>query len=292
MKDFIEEYRAVYQAAEIPEELGKRVDTAIFEAMKKRRPRRALRCVTAAAACFALLFIGALNVSPVLALELSDVPVIGQIARVCTFRSFVQQDESKIIQVRLPQIADTGNTDLERRINNEIRVKVDAAVDQARQNAKEMYDAYLSTGGDPAEYIPLDVHIDYEVKCSDADTLSFVITRSETRANVFTEYTFYNIDLETGRELTLRDLLGSDYRQVVTREVQRQMRERMLADPEALYFGYLDADTADPETAGERFDSIPEDQRFYINAAGNPVVVFEKYEIAPGYMGSQEFEIK
>ena len=32
-------------------------------------------------------------------------------------------------------------------------------------------------------------------------------------------------------------------------------------------------------------------QNFYINSNGKVVIVFEKYEIAPGYMGIQEFEI-
>ena len=39
------------------------------------------------------------------------------------------------------------------------------------------------------------------------------------------------------------------------------------------------------------FTTIGSDQEFYINEAGNPVVVFEKYEIAPGYMGALEYEI-
>ena len=32
-------------------------------------------------------------------------------------------------------------------------------------------------------------------------------------------------------------------------------------------------------------------QPFYLGVDGNPVVMFEEYEIAPGYMGIQEFEI-
>ena len=36
---------------------------------------------------------------------------------------------------------------------------------------------------------------------------------------------------------------------------------------------------------------MTEDQSFYINERGNPVVVFAKYQIAPGYMGIQEFEV-
>lgn len=36
---------------------------------------------------------------------------------------------------------------------------------------------------------------------------------------------------------------------------------------------------------------MTEDNKFYINEAGNLVIVFEKYEVAPGFMGQQEFEI-
>ena len=32
-------------------------------------------------------------------------------------------------------------------------------------------------------------------------------------------------------------------------------------------------------------------QNFYINSEGKVAIVFEKYEIAPGYMGTQEFVI-
>lgn len=39
------------------------------------------------------------------------------------------------------------------------------------------------------------------------------------------------------------------------------------------------------------FESIEEDQDFYINEAGHVVVVFPKYAIAPGYMGEREFEV-
>ena len=39
------------------------------------------------------------------------------------------------------------------------------------------------------------------------------------------------------------------------------------------------------------FTGITDTQRFYINEAGNPVLVFEKYEIAPGALGVQEIEV-
>ncbi len=37
----------------------------------------------------------------------------------------------------------------------------------------------------------------------------------------------------------------------------------------------------------EGFTSIADDQRFYINEAGNPVLIFEKYEIAPATWASR-----
>ena len=36
---------------------------------------------------------------------------------------------------------------------------------------------------------------------------------------------------------------------------------------------------------------LGENTKFYIGANGNPVIVFDKYEIAPGAFGIQEFEI-
>ena len=39
------------------------------------------------------------------------------------------------------------------------------------------------------------------------------------------------------------------------------------------------------------FVGISEDVKFYINGHNRPVIVFEKYEIAPGSAGEVEFEI-
>ncbi|MDE7007074.1 MAG: RsiV family protein, partial [Lachnospiraceae bacterium] len=39
------------------------------------------------------------------------------------------------------------------------------------------------------------------------------------------------------------------------------------------------------------FTGISEDARFYINENNRPVIVFEKYKIAPGSSGEIEFEI-
>ena len=39
------------------------------------------------------------------------------------------------------------------------------------------------------------------------------------------------------------------------------------------------------------FEKISKEQSFYINSEGKLVISFDKYEVAPGYMGIQEFVI-
>ena len=87
--------------------------------------------------------------------------------------------------------------------------------------------------------------------------------------------------------LSLADLFQSDvnYIFLISREIKAQMEERMNAG-EGDYF--LPGGIWSEE---ECFQSIDEDQDFYIDEAGQLVIVFDEYEVAPGYMGVPEFII-
>ena len=130
--------------------------------------------------------------------------------------------------------------------------------------------------------MPVIIDVDYEIKCQNDRYLSFLITETETQATAFQQLYPYSIDLESGKELTLRDLLGPDWKEIVNASVREQIAQRSQ-DPDHVYWGGDDY--------SEAFTSIRDNQPFYLNEAGRPVVLFEKYEIAPGYMGVQEFEI-
>lgn len=276
----LERTRARYRAQETPEELSLAVRAAIREGERLRKRRRVLRRSLATAlagcACFVLL----VNGSPTFAQAVYDVPLLGSLARIFTVTEFTVNDDEHVIDVRLPALENTGYTDLEQQINQEISTRVQAVIDEAEQRAQETKEAYVSTGGDPDDYIPVIIDVDYEVKCQTEHYLSFVIQKTETRASAYTEFYTYNIDLETGRELTLRDLLGPNWMETVNAQVEAQIAERSK-DPDNVYW------TA--EEGG--FQGISEDQPFYLNQEERPVVVFEKYELGPGSMGSQEFVI-
>ena len=74
-------------------------------------------------------------------------------------------------------------------------------------------------------------------------------------------------------------MLGGDYVELVNKSIREQIAERQNAGE--TFF------TA--EEGG--FTGITEDVKFYINENNRPVIVFEKYEIAPGSSGEIEFEI-
>lgn len=277
----LERARARYQAQETPEELSLAVRAAIREGDRLRKHRRVLRrslaTALASCACFVLL----LNGSPSFAQAVYEVPVLGSLARIFTVTEYTINDKERVIDVRLPALENTGHTELEQQINQEISTRIQAVIDAAEARARETKEAYVATGGDPDDYMPVIIDVDYEVKCQNEQYLSFVVTETETRASAYTEFYTYNIDLETGKELSLRDLLGPNWMETVNAQVAEQIAER-AQDPDNIYWT--------EEQGG--FQGIEEDQPFYLNADGLPVVVFEKYEIAPGSMGSQEFVIR
>lgn len=274
--------RERYEGVEIPQELDGIVSSAIRTGARRGRSRRTIRrslaTTLAACACFALL----VNTSPEFAGAVDQVPILGQLARIVTVTQYSWEDEEHLIDVRLPALENTGNTDLEQRINTEIRACIDEVIAQAEERARQAKEAYVATGGDPEDFMPLIINVDYQVKCQNEQYLSFIVEKTETLASAYTEFYTYNIDLTTGKELTLRDVLGNDYIELANQAVREGIAQRSQ-DPDNQYF--------DTDEDGLGFQSIAPDQRFYLNERGNPVILFEKYEIAPGYMGAQEFEV-
>ncbi|MCI7474091.1 MAG: DUF3298 and DUF4163 domain-containing protein [Clostridiales bacterium] len=280
MKQLWEEAKQQYRNTDTPPELEFAVASALRAGEKQRQHRRGLRrslsASLGACACFVLL----INVNPTFAQAVADVPVLGDLARVFTVTQYTVEDRDHLIDVRLPALDLAGDTDLEQRVNAEISARIDQVLQEAEDRARAAREAYVDTGGDADDFMPIIISVDYEIKCQNDHYLSFVITKTETLASAYTEYYTYNIDLQAGQEITLRDLLGPDYKQIANSVIAAEIGRRSQ-DPDNLYF-----------LQGEGgFESISDDQLFYLDAGGTPVVFFEKYEIAPGYMGTQEFRI-
>lgn len=277
----IKKAQEVYKSIKIPSKLESCVKEAISNKTKKYYSFRGLKYAMSTVACTFVAFIFFVNVNPSFAQQMYDIPVIGDIAKVFTVKEYHENDDLKLINAKIPAIQNTGNTDLEQRINYEIMTKMNDVLKEAEDRAAEYKDAVIATGGEEKDYVPVNIQVDYEIKYSGDDIISFVIYKSETLASAYTETFFYNIDIETGKNLNLKDLLGENYKDIVNETIYKEIEERSK-DSNNSYF------TADEGGFAGIEDEF---QDFYINQDGKIVIVFPKYAIAPGYMGMQEFEI-
>lgn len=289
----LETMKERYDRIAIPEELDIRVRQEIQKSRKQQedagkvggshRFRRMIYSMEAAAAAVCILFMTALNTSPVFAKEAGELPVIGGLARILTFRSYETEKDNIAVSVEIPTIEmiaeDTGISVDE--INQEILDCCNQYAEEAVKRAEEYRTAFLETGGSLEEWAEhgIKITVGYEIKKQGDDYLSFVVRGSENWTNAYSESKYYNLDLSTGDFVTLEDILGSDYVELANKSIREQMTERQRAGE--TFF------TA--EEGG--FAGISEDVKFYINGNNHPVIVFEKYEIAPGSSGEIEFEI-
>jgi len=271
-----------YHDIAIPPELDAVVERALAAA--PRPPRRIrFRTVWRVAALVAVGVLVLLNTGATLARAAEAFPALMSFARLITATEYTRSpNRDDLISVRLPALIATGNVGLEERVNAEIKRKMDAAIADAETRARETRAARVATGGDPDEGPGVYIDIDYELEYNANGIVSFVVNKTETLASAYTEQLFYNLELATGRELKLPDLLGPDFRAIADAAIRRQMQIRIQED-DAMYF--------DGRNGFEGFQGVTADQKFYINKRGNVVAVFAKYEIAPGCMGIQEFEI-
>ncbi|MFR1295558.1 MAG: RsiV family protein [Coprobacillus cateniformis] len=90
---------------------------------------------------------------------------------------------------------------------------------------------------------------------------------------------YYNINLNTGKILTLKDLLGDNYQDVITQEIRKQI-SAYPEEERSLFFEEVNIK-----------DFINQDRIFYINQDKRIVIKFQKYEIAAGAAGPVEFVI-
>ena len=284
MNNPMEKAKKKYDETEIPDELAERIQMEIKCQDSKRRKavfwNLGFRRGLAAAAAAVVLFTTGLNTSTVFAETVGNLPVIGAVARVLTFRSYETEDEDLKISVEIPSIEMISEdfSDLEKSVNEEILRLCEQYAQEARTRAEEYRKAFLDTGGTEEEWAAhnIEIRVWYEVKSQTENYLSLAIIGTENWNNANNQIRYYNFDLKKGTLATLADVLGKNYKQIADDAIRSQMEERK-ADG-AVYF--------------DDFEGINEDTPFYINESGNPVIVFEAYEIAPGSEGQQEFEIK
>lgn len=300
----LDDAKKKYNEIPIPEELSERVQEAVARSTEKRdrmkkivslNERRKFRnreasfrnsgakVAAAAVVVCTMGFMTALNTSVAFAETACQLPVIGAVAQLLTFRSYEKTENDIHVNVDMPSVEmiaeDTSLADF---INQEIHDLCSRYADEALERAKAYKEAFLSTGGTEEEWVAhkIQITVEYEIKSQTEEYLSFVVTGTENWNSGGNENRYYSLDLKSEKLVALKDVLGDNYQQIADDSIRVQMEERAVTDGIPFF----------TEAEGG-FTGINENTRFYMNEAGNPVIVFDKYEVAPGAYGMLEFEI-
>jgi hypothetical protein len=281
MTDILDNLRKEYQAVPIPEELDLIVNRSIKQALQTRRVKRLkVKGLTVAAAI--LVFLIAINASTTVANAFAAIPGVDRIIKVLTLKEFKVEDPNYDASIKVPAITNMENKKLQLGLNKKYLAENKALYDRFQVEIEEL----KKQGNGDAH---LGVEAGYEVK-TDNDTI-FSIGRyvQQIAASSSMEMKFDTIDKKNQILLSLPILFKDDhYIKLISDNIIIQMKEQMKAD-EGKIFWVAGEDNDLPTEEG--FSTIKKDQSFYINNDGKLVIVFNKYEVTPGYMGLLEFVI-
>ena len=221
---------------------------------------------------------------------MEQIPVIGKLVEVVTFRNYQYEDERNQADIEVPEIVPQSVTDtVAEEASTDVQENLQKSADEINAEIQKISDQFVK---------------EFEENLQTEGGYQDVIVKSEvvsTTQNYFTlklicyqgagsgaEWNYYyTIDLNTGERLQLKDLFleGADYITPISENIKEQMKEQMAADENKIY--WLD----DPEVPERNFDHITDETAFYLNENGNIVISFNEGDVAPMYMGVVTFEI-
>ncbi|MCY6485014.1 DUF4163 domain-containing protein [Clostridium aestuarii] len=198
------------------------------------------------------------------------------------------KNEAFIGRFEIPVLCGINNKKVE-----EINKKIENDVMNFKKDIEDMAKEYSKDAKKEGWKIrPYDASTYYQVFYKENNILSISVTFGEYTggAHGYCEMKTYNVDLETGKEIALKDIFkdGTNYKDIINKEIKKQraaaakqLKEDVekngeeYSEENALYF---------------QFKGISEKQSFYIQQ-GSIVIYFGLYEIAPYSSGIPEFKI-
>ncbi|NMA48311.1 MAG: DUF3298 and DUF4163 domain-containing protein [Tissierellia bacterium] len=278
----LEKYKNEYLEIPVPEELEFIVKRSLKEGKKKMKKKSIMKrfnvAAASVAASIALITVG-INSSPAFANTLSNVPGLGGIVQVLTFREYKVDEDTYNANIKTPSIQGLDNKELEASLNEKYLEENERLYKEFQEGMENM----KNLGGGH-----LGVDSGYVIKTDNDKILSIGRYTVNTVASSSTVFEYDTIDKEKEILITLPSLFKDDsYIDLISENVKAQMIEQMEADENKIYW----VQGRDDDSTVELFDEISKDQNFYITPDNKLVISFDKYEVAPGYMGVVEFTI-
>lgn len=280
--------RSEYEKQQMTGEQIKQLHQTIREAGKMEQKQNQKNQTSAwkyavAVAAVAAVFVVLPNTSGTIAHAMEQIPIIGPLVKVVTFRDYEYESDRNMADIEVPEIRQeeqlensTLQENLDRttaEINAEIQEITDNLIAEFETNLKE-------------EMGYQDIMVTSKVLATTPDYFTLKLICYQGAGSGYEWNYFYTIDLNTGERLRMKDIFkdGADYITPISDNIKLQMQERMDADENVYYW-------LNDEIEEWNFKAITDETSFYLNENGNVVIGFNEGDVAPMYMGTVEFEI-
>lgn len=267
---------------EIPDELDRCVQQGIeigrLYQERKKKMRKWMKGLTTSAAVMGIGFVGTANLSPTFAQTMSDIPVLKSLVKVVTFGQYEYKQDNYEANIETPIIEGLENQVLQEQLNMKYLEENKKLFEQFKTDIAEIE----TLGGEGH----LGTDAGFEIKTDNESILSIGRYMVNTAASSSTTIQYDTVDKKNEILITLPSLFKDDtYIEVISEYIKAQMKQQMLEDENKMYWIESEEETI------EGFKKIHPEQNFYITTQGKLMISFDKYEVAPGYMGIVELEI-
>lgn len=280
----MEKWKEEYENIKVPEEMKEKVEEAVARAKKQKKKTRVVRIWKSAGSMAAVLAVVLFlpNTSQTAAAAMQQIPILGDFFKVVTVREYQIEEERNQADVKVPEVVPTESSDQNEEVGKQAQQTAEEINFDIQKVTDELIEEFKSTMEEYGEEGYQDLIIDSKVLADNDCWFSLDLVLYQGAGSGYERHRHYTIDKQTGKRAVLSDFYGDDYIETISEEVKEQMKARMAADENVVY--WLDSDI--PEW---NFREIAPDQDFYVNADGQVVICFDEYEVAPGYMGCVEF---
>lgn len=282
----LEQMKQEYKDFEVPEKAKIRIMEGIQMAKKQNRKQKVIQAAKGAGiACAASLALVTLlaNSNASVAYAMEQIPVLGSIIQVVTFRDYKDKTNEFEAKVEIPKITvEKTETEDENGLLENIET-VNKSIEEYANELIVMYENDLKVSEGEGKYL---LESKYQVIRDDERYLCIRIETLVVMAGGTQSVKIFNVDKATGKVISLSDLFedSTDYIDIISRNILEQMKAEMAENERYTYF--IKSDEME-----WGFDKITGEENFYLNESGELVISFDEYKVAPGFMGVVEFTI-
>lgn len=263
-------------------ELRQKMEEANMKNKEERNISR-FKKISAIAAVFVGAFILLPNTSSSIAYAMEQIPVLGKLVEVVTFRDYEYNSDRNNASIKVPEIQPetNGSDDAAKENLSKTTDEINAEIQAIADRVIEEFESELSN-----EDGYQSISVTSEILCTTPEYFTLKLICFQSAGSGYEWDYYYTIDLTTGDRLKLKDLFkeNSDYITPISENIKVQMQEQMDADENVRYW-------LNDEVDEWNFKSITDETSFYVNENNNVVIAFNEGDVAPMYMGTVEFEI-